>query len=299
MKKSIGIDIGGTKIAAGLIREDGKVLERIEVQSKTNNQETMYQSVLSAINAVFLKSKTKPDEIVGMGLGIPGKVDSQNGIAVFQNNIPWEKFPIVSRLSESFPELKKIVIENDVYQAANAEWLSSELTKEKQILIYVTISTGISSAIIKGGKPLHGNGFAGELGLSFIPTRQLDGKVRRLESVASGPALSEAASIAFSKKITTQELFRLYALKDPLAKKIISNFISDLSYSIYNLTCILDPHIIILGGSVVTNNRFLLDNILEEISLYTINEQQHLLNIIKVTKFPNEPGLIGAGLSVF
>lgn len=299
MKKSIGVDIGGTKIAAGLIMENGKLLDRTEVKSETKNKETMYQSVIKAINTIFLKSKIDPHDIEGIGFGIPGKVDSHNGIAVFQNNIPWENFPIVPRIRETFPEIKKVVIENDVYQAANAEWSKSNLTKDDEILIYLTISTGISSAIIKGGKALHGHGFAGELGLTFIPSRQFSGEVHRLESVASGPGLAKIASMKMGKKITPKDLFDLYSSNNPIAKKIISNFLKDLSYSIYTLSCILDPHKIILGGSVITNHHFLLDDILKTLSSIIIEEQNHLLNVIQITNFPNEPGLIGAGLSVF
>jgi glucokinase len=100
MKKAIGIDIGGTKIAAGIISEAGELPYRAEVKSDPSDRENMFKQVVTAVEQVF--EGTSFSEIEGIGVGVPGKVDRENGFAVFQNNLPWQQFPISARLQDQF-----------------------------------------------------------------------------------------------------------------------------------------------------------------------------------------------------
>lgn len=121
MKKAVGIDVGGTKIAAGVISDTGELLERTEVKSDPLDREKMFGRVVEAVEQVLRKSSISIADIEGIGVGVPGKVDCENGIAVFQNNLPWSQFPISVRLQEQFG-IQRITIDNDVYMAAFAEW---------------------------------------------------------------------------------------------------------------------------------------------------------------------------------
>ena len=98
MKMAIGIDIGGTKIAAGIISESGELLHRTEVKSDPSDRENMFKQVVTAVDQVLVG--TSFSEIEGIGVGVPGKVDRENGIAVFQNNLPWQQFPIAARFQK-------------------------------------------------------------------------------------------------------------------------------------------------------------------------------------------------------
>ena len=88
MNYSIGLDIGGTKVAAGIISNQGKIIKQTEVKSDTTNRETMYASVKNALQELERDSDFSWNEIYGMGIGVPGKVDREKGVAVFQSNLP-------------------------------------------------------------------------------------------------------------------------------------------------------------------------------------------------------------------
>lgn len=99
MRKAMGVDIGGTKVAAAIIDEQGRITHRVQVPSDTSSSEAMLECVVGVIDACLAEAGVDVSDLTGIGLGIPGKVDSLNGVAIFQNNIPWEKFPVVARLA--------------------------------------------------------------------------------------------------------------------------------------------------------------------------------------------------------
>ena len=84
MKKAIGIDIGGTKIAAGIVTEKGELLKRTEVKSDPSDREKMFTRVVDAIELLLKDSTFSITDVTGIGVGVPGKVDRENGVAVFQ-----------------------------------------------------------------------------------------------------------------------------------------------------------------------------------------------------------------------
>src|SRR4051812_23562241 len=102
MTFSLGIDIGGTKIAGALVDHKGEYYFRTELPSLPNDPENMFQQVVSVITSVLDQANYRIEEIKGIGIGIPGKVEQEKGIAVFQNNLPWRNFPIVERLKKHF-----------------------------------------------------------------------------------------------------------------------------------------------------------------------------------------------------
>ena len=121
MRKAMGVDIGGTKVAAAIIDDQGHITHRVQAPSDTSSSEAMLECVVGVIDACLAEAEVEVSDLTGIGLGIPGKVDSLNGVAIFQNNIPWEKFPVVARLAERYAQVP-IAIENDVKAAAYAEY---------------------------------------------------------------------------------------------------------------------------------------------------------------------------------
>jgi glucokinase len=286
MKKAIGIDIGGTKIAAGIISESGELVNRAEVKSNPSNRENMFKQVVTAVELVL--EKTSFSEIEGIGVGVPGKVDRENGIAVFQNNLPWQQFPIASRLQEQFGA-KQITIDNDVYMAAFAEWKAVN-GKTNETFVYVTISTGIACSIIHHGSFFRGAGFAGELGL--IPVLSKKGN-ERLEILSAGPGIQKIAGIP------TKDVFSGFINGSQEYQSIIDEMAGHLAQGLYSISSIIDPHKMVFGGSVIVNNPFLLDLIKEKLKIYQLPEQQHLLEHMSISTLAQNNGVVGAGLRVF
>jgi glucokinase len=298
MKKAIGIDIGGTKIAVGIITESGKLLKREEVKSDPSDGENMFARVIEAVEQVLKKSSFSLADIEGIGVGVPGKVDCENGIAIFQNNLPWEQFPITARLREQFG-LEQISIDNDVYMAAFAEWKAAKV-KQNETFVYVTISTGISCSIIQNGSFFRGAGFAGELGLIPVLSKADNKGNKRLEKVAAGPAIEKLAEKELQvEQITTKEVFAGYANGGCEYLPIIEEVTDNLAQGLYAISCLLDPHKMVFGGSVIVNNPFLLELLKEKLKIYQLPEQQHILDQMSISTLKQDNGVVGAGLRVF
>lgn len=286
MKKAIGIDIGGTKVAAGIISQSGELLHRAEVKSDPSDRENMFTQVVKAVEQVL--EGTQFSDMEGIGVGVPGKVDRENGIAIFQNNLPWQQFPIADRLQEQFCA-KTITIDNDVYMAAFAEWKAAQ-GKTNETFVYVTISTGIACSIIHHGSFFRGAGFAGELGL--IPVLSKEGNAR-LEKIAAGPGIQKIAGIP------TKDVFTGYLNGSQEFQSVIDEVTDHLAQGLYSISCLLDPHRIVFGGSVIVNNPFLLELIKEKLKIYQLPEQQHLIDQMSISTLAQNNGVVGAGLRVF
>lgn len=297
MKKAIGLDIGGTKIAAGIISETGKLLKRAVVKSNPSDREHMFTRVVEAVEQVLNDSSFSITDIEGIGVGVPGKVDRENGIAVFQNNLPWAQFPVSDRLREQFG-LERIEIDNDVYTAAFAEWKAAGGNRN-ETFVYVTISTGISCAIIHQGSFFRGAGFAGEFGLIPILSKAGGTKLERLEKAAAGPAIAILAETVLEETLSTKEVFERYQAGEAEYQPIIDEVTEHWAQGLYSISCLLDPHQIVFGGSVIANNPFLLQIIKEKLKSYQIPEQQHVLKQMSVSTIKQDNGIIGAGLRVF
>ncbi|MCH6267255.1 ROK family protein [Neobacillus citreus] len=297
MKKAIGLDIGGTKVAAGIISENGELLKRAEVKSDPSDREYMFTRVVEAVEQVLNDSSLSITDIEGIGVGVPGKVDRENGIAVFQNNLPWAQFPVSDRLRERFG-LERIEIDNDVYTAAFAEWKAAGGNKN-ETFVYVTISTGISCAILHQGSFFRGAGFAGEFGLIPILSKAAGPKLDRLEKAAAGPAIAKLAETVLEETLSTKDVFERYQAGVPEYQPIIDEVTDYWAQGLYSISCLIDPHQIVFGGSVIANNPFLLEIIKEKLKSYQIPEQQHVLNRMSVSTIKQDNGIVGAGLRVF
>lgn len=292
---SLGVDIGGTKIATVTIDERGAIYKRSEVPSDPSDKEKMFEQVVRSIELVLQESQIKIQDIQGIGVGVPGKVDRENGIAIFQNNLPWENFPIANRLREYF-SIENIVVDNDVYMATFAEWKVSN-TDERDTFVYLTVSTGISCSIIHQGSFLSGNGFAGEIGLLPVIAKSTTEGIDRLEKVASGPAIQRYAKKKFfNPDLTTKDFFQEYEEGNPKAITLMNKTAESLAHGIYSIICLLDPDKIMLGGGVINNNPFLLDLVKESLKDYLIPEQQHALASLFVSQLRGDSGVVGAGL---
>ncbi|MFP7299797.1 ROK family protein [Neobacillus niacini] len=297
MKRAIGIDIGGTKIAAGIITENGELQKRTEVKSDPSDREKMFSRVAEAVELLLEDSTLSITDVTGIGVGVPGKVDRDNGIAVFQNNLPWEQFPVARRLREAFG-IEKIVIDNDVYTAAFAEWKAAGGNRE-ETFVYVTISTGISCAIIHRGSFFRGAGFAGEIGLIPIFSKKNAPQFERLENAAAGPAIAKKAEELLSVELSTKDVFERYLAGEPEVQSIIEEVTDSLAQGLYTISSLLDPHKIVFGGSVIANNPFLLEIMKEKLKTYQISEQHHVLDQMTITAIKQDNGVIGAGLKVY
>lgn len=288
MKRYIGVDIGGTKVLSILTDERGEIIDTCQTKSNTDSREALFASVTTTIDTLITNNKIQSNHIEAIGVGLPGLVDTTKGIAVYQSNIPWHDFPIAAELNKRYNT--KVAIDNDVATAAQFEWHNCQ---QPASFVYVTVSTGIAMTTIIDGKVIRGNGFAGELGQTFIDH---NGTHKRLEQVIGGPALQQAyQSRAQDNQLTTKDLFDHYD-KNPHAQAIIDDAAKVFSVSLYQINAMLDPESIVFGGSVMTHNPTFLDKIKVHLSDMLLPDQKHILEQMHVSQQLNMQGAQGAVL---
>ena len=294
MKQSIGVDIGGTKVAVAIINEKGEIVSRRQALSEVESADTLFEQVVRLINEELNEHSFSMQEMEGIGIGLPGKVDVENGIAVFQNNIPWPNFPIVQRLQEVYGSIP-VKIDNDVKVAAYAEYRLQNLT-EKEMFAYVTLSTGIAATNIVHNEILRGAGFSGEIG--FIPVHYF-GQWMSLEEACSGVGIQKKAQELYQdSSVITKDVFERWCQGDAIATDIIRQAATGIASSLHAMICLLDPHVIVFGGSVSNYNPDYIELVKEILDTRLHAEQKHVLNRIVTSTIKGDNGIIGAGLLV-
>ncbi|SEI56371.1 glucokinase [Alkalibacterium gilvum] len=297
MNYAIALDIGGTKIAAGLINELGEVSAYEKLPSKTGDKESMFKQVVAAIDAIFAQSDAVKENIIGIGVGLPGKVDRENGVAVFQNNLPWTNFPLKERLLEVYPKLA-ILIENDVAVAAYGEYFLSKV-ETGQLFTYITLSTGVASASILNNELIKGNGFSGELGLIPVQAGLENNELRILEKCTSGVAIEEYGKQFFNDQtITTKDVFDKFYDGDETAENILNEVARSLAIGFTSVISLLDPNKIVVGGSVAVHHPALVELVKKKLANYLLEAQHDAIKRITVSTSP-DAALIGSVSRLF
>lgn len=293
MQYTIGLDIGGTKIAAGLIDQKGDVVSSVKLPSMTENATIMFEQVLKTIESLISQSQCSKKDIKGIGIGLPGKVDRITGTALYQNNLPWGNYPVKDKLQVYYPDLS-IKIDNDVAVAALGEYHVNR-AGENELFTYITLSTGVASASIINDQLLLGKGFSGELGL--IPVRSgLEAKeaLVPLEKCTSGTAIQAYGRKLYNDPtLSTKDVFDRYYDNDETAVYILGEVASSLSQGFSSIISLLDPHMIIIGGSVATHHPVLIDLIRHKLNNSLIEAQKEAVERIKVSE-TRDAALIGA-----
>jgi glucokinase len=249
MRATIGVDIGATKIACGVLKGD-------EFVSKTTipTPKEGWRSVLDAIvNAVKILEKSHP-EVREVGIGVPGTHDRARTEVLFAPNIHgFTNVPVVDYLSEHLG--RPVGLENDANAAALAE-ATLGAARYASSSIFVTISTGIGGSIIVDGRIWRGfHGIAGEIGhMIRVPGGPIPpgGTAGALEAVASGTAIERDATFAFRKPTSAAEVFRLAQDGNQTAEQIVHTAMRYLGMAIADVQKLLDPEVFVIGGGVAS-----------------------------------------------
>ncbi|AFV75226.1 transcriptional regulator/sugar kinase [Thermus oshimai JL-2] len=247
----VGLDLGGTKIAAGAF--DGERLLS-EVVLPTPKEGGM--RVVEALAEAALRAEAEAGvRAEAFGLGTPGPLDFARGLIRFTPNIPGLKdFPIRDLLRERLG--RPVHLENDANAAALAEHHLGAARGEESSL-YLTVSTGIGGGVVLGGRVLRGvRGQGGELGhITLLPGGPACGCGLEgcLEALAAGRALEREAGYAYGLPVDTRELFRRYGAGDPKAERILLQAARYVGLGLASLVKAFDPGAVVVGGGVALN----------------------------------------------
>jgi glucokinase len=262
----IGVDVGGTKVAAGLVDCSGKIHCQSRTPMVANDAARGLAAVSTAINELLNGSGTR--QTPAIGVCAPGPLNPTTGIVINPPNLPaWHNFPLADELRSLYPNTT-IKIDNDANAAALAEskWGAGRGYRN---LFYATIGTGIGAGLVFDGQIYHGRtGSAVEGGHQGIDPRGPlcpCGKRGCIEVLAAGPAiarrarekLSHAAKSALlemtggdAQGITSEMVAKAYWAGDGIAKEVMKETLDLLGYWLGNVIDLVEPDVIVIGGGV-------------------------------------------------
>ncbi|MFK7603370.1 ROK family protein [Deinococcus sp. SM5_A1] len=288
---SIGVDVGGTKIATGVLR--GDELQDRHVQP---TPETGWEEVLDAIAAQITDLQRKHPDARLIGVGIPGPLNSDRTRVKFAPNIyGFNDVPMVDGLLERLSQ--RIVLENDAKAAALAEaYLGAARGTESSI--YVTVSTGIGAGIVLNGRIWRGrHGVAGELGhITVMPGGPVSGAGLdgALEAVASGTAIARDASYALNRDVSTAEAFTLAQQGHPGARRVVAQAMKHIGVALADLQKVIDPEVFVIGGGVASVGDYFFHGVQAAADEYA---QGFAPVTIRRAQLGPDAGVIGAALA--
>jgi glucokinase len=260
------IDIGGTKLAVGIVDENGAVLSRVE--PPTGTASTYASRLENMVSMLRQTGKNAGAEITGIGIGSTGPVDPFTGEFGNVDSLPeWRQKNPVRDLARVFDV--QVALENDADAGAlgEATWGAG---KGKSRLIYITVGTGIGGAIILDGELYRGvDGAHPELGhLVLDPSGPLCscGFCGCWESLATGPAMvawfrSQTRPRNYNNELTAKNICQMAGKGDALAREAVDREAKYLGLGLANLINLLAPDVIVLAGSVMKSAVLFLDSI--------------------------------------
>lgn len=289
----VGIDLGGTKIMAGVF-SDGVIKAKVTVPTPEEGGQAVIEAMAQAAKAAIEAGGVA---VQAIGLGTPGPLDFKRGRIKFAPNIAnFTDFPIVELLEQATGY--KIYMENDANAAALAEHKLGAAQGAESTL-YMTVSTGVGGGFVWGNKVLRGaNGQGGEIGhITMLPGGPLCGCGLDgcLEALATGPAMERMALASFKREMSTRELFALFQQGDPRASRIVLQAASWVGIALASLVKCYDPEVIVLGGGVALNAG---PGYLEEVQRsYQRYMENWITPPLHLAKLGGEAGLLGAALT--
>ena len=270
MRFVLGIDIGGTNLVVGSVAEDGSSLHALASEptlAEAGEKDVLDRLIALAKRAIEQTRREIPGaEIIGIGVGAPGPLDTKSGIVLLTPNLGWENLPLRSIIHERLG--LSAALDNDANCAVLGEWWMGA-ARGTRTAIGITIGTGIGGGLIIDGKLFHGaSDCAGEIGHTTIDTegrRCKCGNYGCLEAYASGPnialrAIEEIQAGAESRlpqyvggdlrKITAQTVYQAAHDGDNLALEVVNDTAGFLGTAIANLVNVFNPEVVVICGGV-------------------------------------------------
>lgn len=310
MKYYIGVDLGGTNIAAGIVDERYNLIYKKSIPTVvTNNPESIAEDIVSLVKEVSLEASIDFSDVLWLGIGTPGAVDQGSGCVNNAHNIGFYNFNLKEYIQNKLP--LKCFIENDANAAAYGEFVCGG-AKDYNSAILITIGTGIGSGIIIDNKIFSGCAYTGaEMGHMVIIKDGEEctcGRKGCFESYCSATALIKQTKTAMVKhpestlwqivdgninKVNGKTVFDGLKLNDLTSKEIFEDYTDYFSVAIANLVNIFAPEVVLLGGGVSNAGDILINNLNKKVSSQTYIKKE---NIIKVSQLKGDAGIIGAAL---
>lgn len=307
----IGVDIGGMSVKIGLVEGQGIVSrEVIKTDSDGQTPCELIEKIADAVEMLLHKNKLTAGECDGFGIACPGTVDAESGTVTYSNNIGWENVPILGLLRQRFNIL--MALANDADAAALGEVICGA-AKGKNSAVLLTLGTGVGGGVILNKKIFSGSLRGGcELGHMVIERNGKQctcGRKGCLEMYASATALMRQARELAEKNPSTllhkmsggilsdidgKIIFEASKKGDASANEAVDGYLEDLSIGIANIINIFRPEIVILGGGVSAQKKYLTDQLQKRVDKMCFGGGHGEIPSIVTSVLGNDAGIIGA-----
>lgn len=293
MKKYIvGIDVGGTNVKLGLVNSAGEIIARSHLPTKTysRDKKRLIQAIINAVDELLTDMRLSRKNVEGVGIGLPGLIDPIEGVVRYLPNIPgWRNVPLQKIMQEQLGV--PVYLENDVNMITLAEWKYGA-GQGQDNFICITLGTGVGGGLILNGSLYRGEGFvAGEIG--HMPLED-----RTLEAFVGNAHLQEKAGRIFkNKNIRLEEVFDLAKVGNVRAIEFWDEAGTHIGTTLAGVLNLLNLRLIVIGGGVSANFRFIAPAIKKTIKARAMKVQASMVKVVR-TKLLNDAGIVGAQILV-
>jgi glucokinase len=311
----VGIDLGGTNIAAGAMPTDGtrEIAMRMVSTHAEEGADAVVDRIAALIEDVIAETRAETgagrEDFLGVGIGSPGPLDRARGVVIVTPNLGWREFPLRDEVAKrvNLPA----TLDNDANCATLGEWWCGA-AKGGRNVVGLTIGTGIGGGLILDGKLYHGSSdTAGEVGHTTIDStgrRCKCGNYGCLEAYTSGPAIAERAREALDGdgdsvmpslvdgdpgRITAQTVFEAAKRGDALALEVVRDTAHFLGVGISNLINIFNPDILVVAGGVTQAGELLFNPLRAEVRRRAFKPSVEACRIVPGA-LPLSAGVVGA-----
>ncbi|MFQ5574041.1 MAG: ROK family protein [Terriglobia bacterium] len=303
---AIGVDLGGTKTAVGLVGSDGvEVIRRVETRPE-RGPDAVVADIVSLIDEVGRDGREKP---AALGVGVAGQV-SRDGVVVAAPNLPFKNEPLRQKLQDAIG--LRVVVQNDVKAAAFGEWTAGA-GRDVEDLVVVFVGTGVGGGVISGSRLLQGchNNF-GELGHITLVAGGRRCRCRNsgcIEAYCGGWAIAEIARAAVKEdpsrgsgllkhsrggdSLTASTVGEACRNGDPLAREIMENVGRHLGAGLVGIVNAFNPCLLVLGGGVIEGTPELIEKVRSTIDSNALEANLRGMKLEKA-ELGGSAGIIGA-----
>ena len=309
----IGVDLGGTNIAVGLVDEEKKLVKKKSVPTGAERPaEQIVDDIAAVCRALCTEAGVPLSEIASVGIATPGIANHDTGVVEYANNLPFRKLPLADMLRERLG-VERVKIENDANAAAWGEAVAGAAQGTRNSIM-ITLGTGVGGGIIIDNKVYSGFNYAGgELGHIVIRVDGAPcscGRHGCWEAYSSATALirmtrekieeceAEGRETLMSKaeKISGRTACDAMRQGDAAAKEVYDLYIHDLASGLATIINIFQPEVISLGGGISNEGQSLIDSLLPIVRKEQYGGGVVPMTDIRIARLGNDAGIIGAAM---
>ena len=290
-ERVVGVDVGGTKILAGIVDASGKVEHRRERPTELDSQDRLIEEIGAAAEELL------DDSVAAVGFGLPSRIDQQTGRVDGSVNVPLQNVALRNPLMERLG--RPVALENDGNAAALAEHRAGA-GRGSQSMVMLTLGTGVGGGVVIDGRLLREGGELGHTVLVYdgIPCQGMCTGRGHLEAYVSGTAAAKLAREAFGPAVDAHRLVRLAAEGDSTAVEILDGIGRKLGAAIGSFVNIFRPQLVVIGGGFASAGDFLLGPAGETMRREALPPARDRAEIVRA-ELGTAAGVIGAALVAY